>query len=37
MSSVKLGALCWNQCTDRPSLLEAGLRADRLGYDSLWT
>ncbi len=37
MGEVKLGALCWNQYTDWPSLLEAGRRADRLGYDSLWT
>ena len=37
MSEVKIGALCWNQYTDWPSLLEAGVRADRLGYDSLWT
>jgi alkanesulfonate monooxygenase SsuD/methylene tetrahydromethanopterin reductase-like flavin-dependent oxidoreductase (luciferase family) len=37
MSSVKVGALCWNQYTDWPSLLEGGIRADRLGYDSLWT
>jgi len=35
--SLKLGALCWNQYTDWPSLLEAGRRADRLGFDSLWT
>lgn len=34
---LKLGALCWNQYTDWPSLLEAGQRADRLGFDSLWT
>jgi alkanesulfonate monooxygenase SsuD/methylene tetrahydromethanopterin reductase-like flavin-dependent oxidoreductase (luciferase family) len=34
---VKIGALCWNQYSDWPSLLEAGERADRLGYDSLWT
>jgi len=34
---VKLGALCWNQYTDWPSLLEAGRRVDRLGYHSLWT
>jgi alkanesulfonate monooxygenase SsuD/methylene tetrahydromethanopterin reductase-like flavin-dependent oxidoreductase (luciferase family) len=34
---VKIGALCWNQYTDWPSLLEAGLRAERLGYDTLWT
>ncbi len=36
-NSVRLGALCWNQYTDWPSLLEAGRRADRLGYDTLWT
>jgi alkanesulfonate monooxygenase SsuD/methylene tetrahydromethanopterin reductase-like flavin-dependent oxidoreductase (luciferase family) len=34
---IKFGALCWNQDTDWPSLLEAGRHADRLGYDSLWT
>lgn len=34
---LKLGALCWNQYTDWPSLLEAGLRAERLGFHSLWT
>jgi alkanesulfonate monooxygenase SsuD/methylene tetrahydromethanopterin reductase-like flavin-dependent oxidoreductase (luciferase family) len=34
---VRIGALCWNQYTDWPSLLEAGQRADRLGYDTLWT
>jgi alkanesulfonate monooxygenase SsuD/methylene tetrahydromethanopterin reductase-like flavin-dependent oxidoreductase (luciferase family) len=37
VSDIKLGALCWNQYTDWPSLLDAGIRADRLGYDSLWT
>ncbi len=37
MAPVKLGALCWNQYADWPSLLEAGARADRLGYDTLWT
>jgi alkanesulfonate monooxygenase SsuD/methylene tetrahydromethanopterin reductase-like flavin-dependent oxidoreductase (luciferase family) len=37
MTAVKFGALCWNQYTDWPSLLEAGVRADRLGYDDLWT
>jgi alkanesulfonate monooxygenase SsuD/methylene tetrahydromethanopterin reductase-like flavin-dependent oxidoreductase (luciferase family) len=37
MNEIKLGALCWNQYTDFPSLLEAGRRADRLGYDTLWT
>jgi alkanesulfonate monooxygenase SsuD/methylene tetrahydromethanopterin reductase-like flavin-dependent oxidoreductase (luciferase family) len=34
---IRFGALCWNQWTDWPSLLEAGRRADRLGYESLWT
>jgi alkanesulfonate monooxygenase SsuD/methylene tetrahydromethanopterin reductase-like flavin-dependent oxidoreductase (luciferase family) len=36
-STVKLGALCWNQYTDWASLREAGIRADRLGYDAIWT
>jgi len=34
---LRLGALCWNQYTDWPSLLAAGRRADTLGYDTLWT
>jgi len=37
LSDVKIGALCWNQYTDWPSLLQAGIRADELGYTSLWT
>ena len=37
MGDIKLGALCWNQYTDWPRLLEAGVRADDLGYDTLWT
>jgi alkanesulfonate monooxygenase SsuD/methylene tetrahydromethanopterin reductase-like flavin-dependent oxidoreductase (luciferase family) len=37
MTEIKIGALCWNQYTDWPSLLQAGVRADELGYDSLWT
>jgi alkanesulfonate monooxygenase SsuD/methylene tetrahydromethanopterin reductase-like flavin-dependent oxidoreductase (luciferase family) len=37
MPDLKLGALLWNQYTDWPSMLEAGRRVDRLGYDSLWT
>ena len=36
-SPVKLGALCWNQYTDWPALREAGIRADELGFTSLWT
>jgi alkanesulfonate monooxygenase SsuD/methylene tetrahydromethanopterin reductase-like flavin-dependent oxidoreductase (luciferase family) len=37
MPQIKIGALCWNQYADWPELLEAGLRAERLGYDTLWT
>lgn len=37
MTDIRLGALCWNQYADWPSLLEAGVRVDRLGYDTLWT
>ena len=37
MPPVRLGANCWNQYTDWPSLLEAGQRVDRLGYETLWT
>ncbi len=37
MSSIRLGALCWNQYTDWPPLLEAGRRAERVGLDTLWT
>ncbi len=34
---ILLGAMCWGQYTDWQSLLEAGIRADRLGFYSLWT
>lgn len=34
---LKLGALCWNQYTDWRTFLEAGVRAERVGFDSLWT
>ena len=37
MGDVKIGALCWNQYTDWPSLRAAGANADRLGYDDVWT
>jgi len=37
VTDIRLGALCWNQYADWPSLLEAGVRVDRLGYDTLWT
>jgi alkanesulfonate monooxygenase SsuD/methylene tetrahydromethanopterin reductase-like flavin-dependent oxidoreductase (luciferase family) len=35
--AVKLGALAWNQYTEWSDLREAGIRADGLGYDSIWT
>lgn len=35
--TVKLGANCWNQYTDWPAFLAAQQRADRLGFDSIWT
>jgi hypothetical protein len=34
---LKLGALCWNQYTDWPSLLEAGRAPTDSGFNSLWT
>ena len=37
MTDIRLGALIWNQYTTWPAMLEAGRRADRLGYDTLWT
>ena len=37
LSDVRIGALCWNQYTTWPDLLAAGVRADSLGYDTLWT
>jgi alkanesulfonate monooxygenase SsuD/methylene tetrahydromethanopterin reductase-like flavin-dependent oxidoreductase (luciferase family) len=36
-TDVRLGLLCWNQYTDWQSLLVAGIRADELGFYSLWT
>ena len=33
---IRLGALLWNQYTDWPNYLEAGQRADRSGFYSLW-
>ena len=36
MSKVKLGLLAWNQYTDWPALRDVAIRADRLGYDSIW-
>jgi hypothetical protein len=37
MHGIRLVALCWNQYTDWAALLAAGVRADRLGYDTIWT
>ena len=37
MSDIRFGALLWNQYTTWPAMLDAGQRADRLGYDTLWT
>jgi alkanesulfonate monooxygenase SsuD/methylene tetrahydromethanopterin reductase-like flavin-dependent oxidoreductase (luciferase family) len=37
LAEIRIGALCWNQYTDWPSLLAAGRRADALGFDTLWT
>src|SRR5687767_12029817 len=34
---LRIGALCWNQYSDWPSMLAAGVRADELGFYSLWT
>jgi alkanesulfonate monooxygenase SsuD/methylene tetrahydromethanopterin reductase-like flavin-dependent oxidoreductase (luciferase family) len=36
-SPIKLGVLAWNQYTGWPALRDAGVLADELGYDSLWT
>ncbi len=36
-ATVKFGANCWNQYTTWADLREAGMRADRLGFDSIWT
>jgi alkanesulfonate monooxygenase SsuD/methylene tetrahydromethanopterin reductase-like flavin-dependent oxidoreductase (luciferase family) len=37
MPPLTLGIALWSQASDWPSFLEAGRRADRLGYDHLWT
>ncbi|MEO7296119.1 MAG: LLM class flavin-dependent oxidoreductase [Candidatus Limnocylindria bacterium] len=34
---LKLGANCWNQYTSWPAFLAAQQRADRSGFDSIWT
>ena len=33
----RLGVLIWNQYTDWPVFRDIGARADKLGYDQLWT
>jgi alkanesulfonate monooxygenase SsuD/methylene tetrahydromethanopterin reductase-like flavin-dependent oxidoreductase (luciferase family) len=37
MARITIGANFWNQHTSWPALMEAGIRADQLGYDTLWT
>jgi alkanesulfonate monooxygenase SsuD/methylene tetrahydromethanopterin reductase-like flavin-dependent oxidoreductase (luciferase family) len=37
MAEVKIGALPWPQYTSWAALRQAGIDADRLGYDDLWT
>jgi alkanesulfonate monooxygenase SsuD/methylene tetrahydromethanopterin reductase-like flavin-dependent oxidoreductase (luciferase family) len=34
---IKLGAILWNEYTDWPAFLDGMLRAEDLGFDSLWT
>lgn len=34
---VRFGALAWNQYTGWPAIREAGVRADALGFDDVWT
>ena len=34
---IKLGAICWNQYTTWPAMRAAGVKADELGYDDIWT
>ena len=36
-NGLKLGAITWNQYTTWADLREAGIRADRVGFDSIWT
>jgi alkanesulfonate monooxygenase SsuD/methylene tetrahydromethanopterin reductase-like flavin-dependent oxidoreductase (luciferase family) len=37
MGEVKFGINLWSQAADWPAFLDAGKRADELGYDHLWT
>ncbi len=36
-AEIKLGVLAWNQYTSWKALRDAGIRADQLGYDDVWT
>jgi len=36
-AGVRLGLLCWNQYTSWVDLRAAGIRADELGYDDIFT
>ena len=37
MTDVSMGVALWSQASDWASFLEAAHRADRLGYDHIWT
>jgi len=37
MAGVTIGANFWNQYTSWDALLQGGVRAERVGYDTLWT
>jgi alkanesulfonate monooxygenase SsuD/methylene tetrahydromethanopterin reductase-like flavin-dependent oxidoreductase (luciferase family) len=37
VDDVRLGLNLWSQASDWPGFLEAARRADRLGYDHVWT
>ena len=37
MTERTIGALCWSRHTKWPALLGAGVLAEELGYDTLWT
>jgi len=37
MTDLRLGAALWSQASDWPGFLSAAQRADRLGYDHVWT
>jgi alkanesulfonate monooxygenase SsuD/methylene tetrahydromethanopterin reductase-like flavin-dependent oxidoreductase (luciferase family) len=37
MGELKFGINLWSQASDWPSFLRAGMRAEELGFDTLWT